>query len=83
VVTGQRSNEESRELVANSLAKTEGGGRVNLLDAVQPSAVLEDESETATSVFGGGVHHSPISASSTNAAIPPGSEQSGGESGAT
>ena len=43
MLADERSQKQARELVADRLAETNDGRRPNVVDAVQASAVLENE----------------------------------------
>jgi hypothetical protein len=49
------AQEQARELVADRLAKADGGRRRSVLDPVQASAMLEDECESSVGLDRGGV----------------------------
>jgi hypothetical protein len=60
VVARKGAYEQTGELVADCLAEAEQSRWVAMLDAVQASAVLEDEVEPAGRVRRGGVHRAPV-----------------------
>jgi hypothetical protein len=60
MVADECAQEESRELVADRLAQAERGRRRPVLDAVQPSAMLEDERKATAGLERGGVHEPDI-----------------------
>jgi hypothetical protein len=57
MVADECAQEQARELVPNRLVEAKDCRRAPALDAVQASAVLEDEGE-ATGLRSGGFHHS-------------------------
>jgi hypothetical protein len=56
MIAGECAQEQARELVADRLAEAEHGRRRPLLDPVQASAMLEDESESTGCLGRSGVH---------------------------
>jgi hypothetical protein len=44
VVAGERAQEQAHELFADCLAEANQGRRANVVEAIQASAVLEDQS---------------------------------------
>ena len=60
MLTGQSGQEQASELVAGGLAQPKDGRRWRVLDAVQPSAMLEDEGEASVGLKRGGVHEPHI-----------------------
>ena len=56
MIADERAQKQARELVADRLVEAEHGGRTPMLDPVQASAMLEDESETTAGLRSGGVH---------------------------
>ena len=60
MVAGQCGQEQARELVAGCLAQAQDGRRRRVLDAVQASAMLEDEGEASVGLERGGVHEPHI-----------------------
>jgi hypothetical protein len=56
MIAGECGQEQARELVADRLAEAEHGRRRAVLDLVQTSAMLEDESEATAGLRRGGVH---------------------------
>ena len=56
MVAGERAQEQACELVADRLAEAEHGCRRTVLDPVQASAMLEDQSEATVGLGSGGVH---------------------------
>ena len=56
MVAGQCGQEQTSELVAGGLAQAQDGRRGRVLDPVQASAMLEDESEATAGLRRGGVH---------------------------
>ena len=59
MVAGERAQEQACELVADRLAEAEHGCRRAVLDPVQASAMLDDESKATAGLRrggGGGVH---------------------------
>jgi hypothetical protein len=58
MIAHERGQEQARELVTDCLVETDHGRRAPVLDPVQPSAMLEDESEATTVLVRGGVHQS-------------------------
>ncbi len=60
MVAGECAQEQARELVAGRLAQAQDGRRRRVLDAVQASAMLEDEGEASVGLERGGVHEPNI-----------------------
>lgn len=56
MIAGERGQEQASELVAGGLAQAQDGRRGRVLDVVQASAMLEDESEATAGLRRGGVH---------------------------
>ena len=56
MIAGQRAQQQASQLVADRLVEAEHGRRTPLLDPVQSSAMLEDESESTAGLGSGGFH---------------------------
>ena len=56
MIAGQRAQEQASELIADRLVEAEHCRRTPVLDPVQASAMLEDQSEATVGLGSGGVH---------------------------